>query len=91
MPPIDIAAARKTDVADMIESITGSATVVPNDNADLAFVTRALWVSVSGTLRVTMLDGMTQDYPVITAGRHPLRVTRVHSAGTSATGIVAEY
>ena len=54
-------------------------------------MTLALYVGTAGTLKVTMLDGSVVSYAAIAAGRHPLRVKRVWSTGTSATGIVAEY
>lgn len=71
--------------------ITGAVAVTTNDATDLPEVTLALWISVAGTLKVTMLDGTVVSYANITAGRHPLRVKRVWATGTSATGIVAEY
>lgn len=71
--------------------ITGAAAVTPNDSTDLAEVTLALWISVAGAVKVTMLDGTVVTYASLAAGRHPLRVKRVWATGTAATGIVAEY
>lgn len=71
--------------------VTGAATVAPNDAADLPEVTLSLYVGTAGALKVTMFDGSVVTYPAIAAGRHHLRVKRVWSTGTSASGIVAEY
>lgn len=71
--------------------VTGAAAVTPNDATDLAEVTLSLYIGTAGTLKVTMFDGSVVTYAAIAAGRHPLRVKRVWSGGTSATGIVAEY
>jgi len=70
-------------------SYTQGATVTPNDSTDLpGGQTRALHISVAGTLRVTM-GGAVVNFPVMPAGTHRLSVTRVHATGTAATGIVA--
>lgn len=90
MPPVDIAGQRRPP-DQMTDGIDGAATVTPSDTVDLPFLTRALYVSVAGSVRVTMRDGMVQDYPILIAGRHAMRVTRVHETGTTATGLVAEY
>lgn len=83
---------RHTNKAQFLSSpITGAAAVTPNDSTDLAELTLALYIGVAGTLKVTMMDGTVVTYGAITAGRHPLRVKRVWSTGTSATSIVAEY
>jgi len=67
-----------------------AATVTPSDGTDLASPTRSLHISVAGTLRVTMYpSGTVQDFPNVPVGILPLRVSRVHATGTSATGIVA--
>ena len=88
MPPPDRAMTRNPTRMD--ESVTGIAAVVPSDTVDLPFVTRALYVSVAGAVKVTMMDGSTETYPNLLAGRHPLRVTRVWQTGTTATGMIAE-
>lgn len=83
---------RHTGKAVVLSSpITGAAAVTPNDATDLSEVTLALYIGTAGTLKVTMFDGSVVSYAAIAAGRHPMRVKRVWSTGTSATGIVAEY
>lgn len=62
--------------------------VTPSDIADLPNSTRALYVGGAGDIEVTTVGG---DTVTLTAasGFLPLCVSRVHAAGTSATGIVA--
>lgn len=67
--------------------------VTPNDGADLAEVTRAVYVGGAGDLRV-MLRGDTAPVTLVAvpAGTFcPLRVKRVHATGTTATGIVGLF
>lgn len=63
--------------------------VTPSDGADLPALSRALHVGTGGALRVTMADGETVTFAALGAGWHPIRVSRVHVTGTSATDIVA--
>ena len=62
--------------------------VTPNDNNDLVYISRALYLSTAGNVNVTLMDGTTV---VLTLGTgwHPLRVTRVLATSTTATGIIA--
>lgn len=62
--------------------------VTPDDDTDLVNAARALYISVAGTLRVTM-GGAVVNFPVVTPGVLPVSVTRVHDTGTDATGILA--
>lgn len=71
--------------------ITGAVAAALSDTVDLPEVTLALYVSVAGAVKLTMIDGTVVTYPTLTAGRHHLRVRRVWTTGTAATGIVAEY
>lgn len=66
-----------------------AAAVTPDDDADLAYVTRALWVGGEGSLAVVMASGATVTFAAA-AGWMPLRVRRVLEAST-ATGIVAVW
>lgn len=66
--------------------------VTPNDGADLATVTRGLYVGVAGNVKVDMADGDTVTFVALAAGViHALRVARVYSTGTTATNIVGVY
>lgn len=60
--------------------------ITPHDSNDLAVTTRALIVSVGGTLKVNDENGTTHALTV-PAGVIPIRVTRVFSTDTAATGI----
>lgn len=70
-----------TSPATNIEEIT------PSDVADLANLTIALNVATPGTLRVTTASGTISTVFVTPGIAFPLRVRRVWSTGTSATGI----
>lgn len=70
-----------TSPAERIEAI------VPNDANDLAYVTRALNVSGSGTMRVTTATGDIGDVYVAAGSMFPIRVCKVWASGTTATGI----
>lgn len=67
--------------------------VTPSDSADLADVAVALWVGGAGALVVTLADdadGTSVTLSAVPAGSYlKLRVKRVWSTGTAATGIVA--
>ena len=63
--------------------------VTPSDSADLAYVTRSLWIGAQGTLKVTMLGGGDVTFNVSQHMELPIRVTRIWSTGTSASDVVA--
>lgn len=60
--------------------------ITPSDSADLAVMPRALAIASGGTLKVTKPNGNT-DTLTVPAGVLPIRVRRVWSTGTSASGI----
>lgn len=67
----------------------GGFAVTPNDDADLTYVTRYLYVGTAGHVKVTLQNGNTVTLNNLTAGTlHPLRVSRVWSTGTTALTIV---
>ena len=67
-----------------------AALVAPSDTAELAEVSKALYVGVSGDLTVSLVGSTTpvlfKNAPV---GYHPIRATSVKATGTTATNIVA--
>lgn len=68
--------------------------ITPSDSADLAVATRFIRLTVAGALHVTMVGGEEVTYisGALTIGvAHRLRVTRVFSTGTTATGIYGEW
>lgn len=78
--------------AHLSDPAENAAAVTPNDTTDLPNFSRYIYVGGAGNLQVTLVGGTTVTYTGLTAGsRHPLRVSRVHSTGTTATSIVAEW
>lgn len=62
--------------------------ITPSDGADLAQVTRGLYLAVGGSLKVTMAGGATVTFSGLTPGIWPFEVVRVHATGTTATGLI---
>lgn len=70
--------------------MTSAVVVAPNDSADIANVSRAIYIGGTGNLNVVMQDGTTVLFSAIPVGTIlPIRVTRVLSTSTTATLIVA--
>lgn len=64
--------------------------VTPNDNTDLTFTTRYVYVGVAGSLTVVLKSGVTVAFATVPAGTSlPICATRVKATGTTATSIVA--
>ena len=61
--------------------------ITPSDSVDLAQATTALGVATPGTVRVTTVDGSTSDVVIHPGQVFPIRVLRVWTTGTTATGI----
>jgi hypothetical protein len=73
------------------ESYTSAASVTPHDTNNIR-TTRAIYVGVSGDVKVDMVDGSTVTFTGLTANAfHPISARRVYSTGTTATGIIALY
>lgn len=69
-----------------------AAGVTPSDSTDLAMTTRGLYVGAAGDVKITLAGGDTVTLSGLASGVvHPLRVTRVWSTDTTATGIVAVW
>ena len=66
--------------------------ITPSDGTALVKPTRAVYVGVSGDLRVDSMDGNQVTFVGLAAGMvHPIRCTRVYATGTTATGIIGIY
>lgn len=66
--------------------------VTTSDSADLATKpTRALYIGVTGDVKVTMQSGDTVTFKAAPVGTLPVCVTRVFATGTTATDILALY
>lgn len=67
--------------------------ITPDDEEDLPYVTRGIYVGVAGDLAVTLVgDSAPVTFANLAAGViHPLRVKQVHETGTDAENIVGVY
>jgi hypothetical protein len=66
-----------------------AAAVTPNDSTDLTTVAWAFIVGADGTIKVTTYSGDTVTITAKAGFMYRIRVKRIWSAGTAATGIVA--
>lgn len=77
---------------DNLQSAVGGFAITPDDDNDLAQITRAIFVQGDADLvdlKVTMVDGSVVTFLGLASGvAHPLQVRRVWENGTSAEGIV---
>lgn len=72
--------------------LTTLTAVTPNDSADLVATSKAIYVGVSGDVKLTDADGNVTTLTSLAAGVfHPVRAARIWATGTSATNIVAGY
>lgn len=66
--------------------------VTPDDATDVTHVTRAIYVGGTGSIRVTLLSGVVVTFNNVPSGSLlPLRVSRIHATGTSATSLVGLF
>jgi hypothetical protein len=65
--------------------------VTPSNSTDLTDLPKALWIGVAGDISVIAADDTDAVTVAALAGVLPIRVKRVRSTGTTATGIVALY
>ncbi len=74
-----------------IHGVTYSTTVTTSDSAILP-ITRAIYVGVAGTVKVTYGTGITDTLTNLAAGVwHPMQVSVIWATGTTATDIHAGY
>lgn len=79
-----------------LDTIFDDVAVTPNDSTDLPEgPCRALWIVGTGTLRITNRAGRVVNYAAaelkLAPDIFPFGAKRVHSTGTTATGIRALY
>jgi hypothetical protein len=73
-------------------SIENAVAITPNDAADLANSTIAIYVGTEGDLKVILTGGTTVTIPALAAGVwHPIRAVRIFATGTTATDILGAY
>lgn len=69
--------------------IVGAFSISPDDSLDLAQVTRALYIGVTGDLSVVMKSGEAVTLVNVQAGTMlPFRLQRINQTGTSAQDLV---
>ena len=74
----------------LVSPATDGANVAPSDGADLAQVTRALYVGQGGDLSLRLASGSEVVLAGVVGGTLlPVRAERVRATGTTAAGIVA--
>lgn len=80
-------------MAEMALSSSGHwVAVTPSDDTDLAAVPRAIYVGVSGDVKMTSEAGDVVTFPDLAAGIvHALRPARIWENGTGAENIIALY
>jgi len=76
----------------MRDPIEAGFTIIKSDSADLSKITRGIYVAGTGILRVILADGNEVTFPALAAGIiHEMRVRKVLSTGTTASGIIGLY
>lgn len=73
----------------MEQPATDALPVTPSNDAELPFVTRALYVGTQGNVKVKMYGNQEEVIFVGVVGLLPVRVDKVLSTGTDADDIVA--
>jgi hypothetical protein len=82
----------KSFYASLESPATNMFEVTPNDSAELANATRAVYIGGAGDLKIKTTGGDTVTLVGVPAGSLlPLRVVQVLSTGTTATSIVGMY
>lgn len=61
--------------------------ITTSDSSDLTDVTRMLVVGVAGNIQLTDVDGVTGTY-AFPSGQFPVRVKRIWTTSTTATGLL---
>lgn len=66
--------------------------ITPNNNTDVAYLTRSIYVGVGGSIAVVMAGGEEVTFVGVQSGSVlPVRVSRVKSTGTNATNMIGLY
>lgn len=79
-------------VPDITEPPRHAFAITPDDDTDMEFVTRAIWVGTGGDLKVTTLGGETETFKNIPDGTEKVGFfVRVFATGTTASDLVGEY
>ena len=68
---------------------TDIAPVTPSNTTDLPYPARAIRAAVAGTIRITTYTGNVRNTSIAAGEILPVYASRIHSTGTTATGIEA--
>lgn len=82
---------RFNEITDKNDPIDSAVEIVPNDTTELEYITRVIWVGTAGDLSCLMFDNLEVTFPNLQVGWHPIRVRRVNSTGTTASGIIGGW
>lgn len=85
MPPIDRSGGGSGEPA------IGWFAISPSDIADLPLWPRAIYVGVSGSIRMRSVNGEEETFDAVPVGEHAFRPVRILATGTTATGIKGLY
>jgi len=67
-------------------------TLTPDDNNDLVAPTRAVYIGVSGDIKVDMLgEGTATVWTAVPVGVFPIRITRLYATDTTAANVNSMY
>lgn len=77
-------------VTDISAPPSNALQVNPSDTADLAYVTRAIYVGIQGDLRVLTHNGQDVIYKDV-IGTKVIRAKKVFATGTTAGALIAEW
>lgn len=70
------------------QSYRGALAITPSDTVDLAIPVSALYIGVTGAVKVILASGETATFVAVPVGIFPIAVTRVFAIGTLATSII---
>jgi len=77
--------------ADSTYAVVSAVAVTPSDSAVIKH-TRGLWIGTTGSITITMMNGVDVPFVGINAGTLlPFQCTAVKATGTTASNIVALY
>ena len=68
---------------------SNGAVVVPDDDDELAFYCRSLYIGIAGDVAVQFVEGNTMTFTNVPVGILPVSVKKVLDTGTTADEIVA--
>jgi hypothetical protein len=86
-----LADATSGQIRDGVALAEHAVAVTPNDSTDLAHISRYIVATAGGNISVITVGGETVTIPIAAGEILPIKVTRIRSTNTTATGIVYLY